>query len=275
MPKRILIGTPLKGDVPKSYLRSAVMISRLNTADMQFEFVLLDGPAVMQARNEIAEYAITHNFDELIFWDKDLKLEVDGEDRTIPAIQRLVAYDKDIVSFIYSTRTLKTHWHLNLMPGTVADEQGLMKAERCSIGFSKIKTHVFRKIAEDNPDNRVTIVDPNRKARHMTDFFPMGVYGKNTPAGRIARIREVIDRYQDMPGIAYEHVKEILTDRVDEPNMYISEDYQFCLLARKSGFDLHVDTKILMSHEGMATFPISTAALKEMLDEPWRKAGPS
>ena len=59
MPKRILIGTPLKGDVPKSYLRSAVMISRLNTADTQFEFVLLDGPAVMQARNEIAEYALS------------------------------------------------------------------------------------------------------------------------------------------------------------------------------------------------------------------------
>jgi hypothetical protein len=275
MPKRILIGTPLKGDVPKSYLRSAVMVSRLNTADVQFEFVLLDGPAVMQARNEIAEYALTHNFDELIFWDKDLKLEVDGDDRTIPALQRLAAYDKDIVSFIYSTRTLKTHWHLNLMPGAVSDEQGLMKAERCSIGFSKIKTHVFRKIAEDNPDSRVTIIDPNRNPRHMTDFFPMGVYGKNTPAGRIERIRAAMEQYKDLPGIAYERISEILTERLEEPNMYISEDYQFCLLARKSGFDLHVDTRILMSHEGNVTYPIATKTLKEMLDEPWRKGGPS
>ena len=275
MPKRILIGTPLKRDVPKSYMRSAVMVSRLNTADTQFEFVLLDGPAVMQARNEIVEYALKHSFDELVFWDKDLKLEVDGEDRTIPALQRLVAYDKDIVSFIYSTRTLKTHWHLNLMPGTAIDEQGLMKAERCSIGFSKIKTHVFRKIAEDNPDSRFTIIDPNLNPRHMKDFFNMGVYGKNTPAGRVGRIREVLDRYQDLPGIAYEKIKEVLTERVDEPNMYISEDYQFCILARKSGFDLHVDTKILMSHEGTTTFPIPTAMLKEMIDEPWRKGGPS
>ena len=81
--------------------------------------------------------------------------------------------------------------------------------------------------------------------------------------------------FNTMLGAVYERINEILTERLDEPNMYISEDYQFCLLARKSGFDLHVDTRILMSHEGNVTYPIATKTLKEMLDEPWRKGGPS
>ncbi len=56
--KRILIGTPLKGDIPKSYFRTSLQMVTAEIPDVKLDWILLDGPAVQIARNEIAHYAV-------------------------------------------------------------------------------------------------------------------------------------------------------------------------------------------------------------------------
>ncbi len=136
--KRILIGTPLKGDIPKSYFRTSLQMVTAEIPDVKLDWILLDGPAVQIARNEIAHYAVEQKFDELIFWDKDVLAQRNGEDVTASALMRLIGHDRDIVTAVYSSRSLNTHWHVHPIKGEEPDEAGLQRVERASIGFSKI-----------------------------------------------------------------------------------------------------------------------------------------
>ena len=56
--KRILIATPLKGDIPAAYFKASLQLATMNSKDYKFDWCLLDGPAVQQARNELAHYAM-------------------------------------------------------------------------------------------------------------------------------------------------------------------------------------------------------------------------
>jgi hypothetical protein len=147
--KRVLIATPLKGDIPRSYFKTSLQLAAASVPGVKFDWCLLEGPAVQQARNELVAYALEHRFDEIIWWDKDVLAEQHGEDVTAEAILRLLKHDVDIVCAIYSTRSLKTHWHMHLIPGQAADEEraaegvplgsGLlkMKIEWCSSGWRR------------------------------------------------------------------------------------------------------------------------------------------
>ena len=49
--KRILIATPLKGDIPAAYFKASLQLATMNSKDYKFDWCLLDGPAVQQARD--------------------------------------------------------------------------------------------------------------------------------------------------------------------------------------------------------------------------------
>ena len=268
--KRILIGTPLKGEIPKSYFRTSLLMASAQIPDVKLDWVLLDGPAVQIARNEIAAYAIENNFDELIFWDKDVLAQRNGLDVTDSALMRLIGHDCDIVTSVYATRSLDTHWHVSTLPGEVANHQGLQKVERASIGFSKIKVSVLKKIAADNPDRVAMLIDPNRAPRSIPELFPMELTGRNTPAYRLKEIKNALAECKNDDKLRARIERE-LSVRYDEPNAYLSEDYGFCKLARESGYDIWMDTLMLLGHETKVTVPIETPKLMEMLSEPWRK----
>ena len=156
-------------------------------------------------------------------------------------------------------------------PGSdeVADEQGLQRVEKASIGFSKIKTSVFKKIAADNPD-RVAMLFDHRAPRSIPELFPMELTGRNTPAYRLKEIKNVLTECKNDDKLRMRIERE-LTVRYDEPNAYLSEDYGFCKLARESGYDIWMDTLMVLGHETNVTVPIETPKLMEMLSEPWRK----
>lgn len=268
--KRILIGTPLKGEIPKSYFRTSLIMASAKIPNVKLDWVLLDGPAVQIARNEIAAYAIENKFDELIFWDKDVLAQRNGEDVTDSALMRLMSHDCDIVTSVYAARSLNTHWHVSPLPNEVANEQGLQKVERTSIGFSKIKTSVFKKIAADNPDRLAMLIDPNRPPRAIPELFPMELQGRNTPTYRLQQIKNALTECKNDEKLRMRIERE-LNVRYDEPSAYLSEDYGFCKLARDSGFDIYMDTLMTLGHETKVTVPIETPKLMEMLSEPWRK----
>ena len=268
--KRILIGTPLKGDIPKSYFRTSLQMATAKIPDVKLDWILLDGPAVQIARNEIAAYAIEQKFDELIFWDKDVLAQRDGEDVTAGALMRLMSHDKDIVTAVYSSRSLNTHWHVHPIKGEEPDENGLQRVERASIGFSKIKVSVFKKIASQNPDRVAVLVDPNKAPKSVPELFPMELKGRNTSEHRIKQIWAALSEVKNDDALR-SRIERELTIRYDEPNAFLSEDYGFCDLARAAGYDIWMDTLMVLGHQASVVVPIESAKLLEMLSEPWRK----
>jgi hypothetical protein len=268
--KRILIGTPLKGDIPKSYFRTSLQMATAAIPDVKLDWILLDGPAVQIARNEIAAYAIDQKFDELIFWDKDVLAQRDGEDVTSSALMRLMSHDRDIVTAVYSSRSLNTHWHVHPMKGEEPDENGLQRVERASIGFSKIKVDVLRKIAAQNPDRVAVLVDPNKAPKSVPELFPMELKGRNTAEYRLKQIWAAMSEVKNDEALRARIERE-LTIRYDEPNAFLSEDYGFCDLARAAGYDIWMDTLMVLGHQASVVVPIESAKLLEMLSEPWRK----
>jgi len=267
--KRVLIGTPLKGDLPKHYVATCIKLTHLNDPDVKFDWIMLDGPSVQVARSEIAAYALKHKFDELIFWDKDVHSVQEGKDNTASAIMRLVDHDADFVCGLYSSRGLQTHWHVNGIEGEEPDPKtGLQKVNRAAIGFSKIRMRVFEKVAKDNPEFTGVLIDPNHAPIVLQEFFPMALQGPNTPRERIAKIRGILK--DDLPN-KLERLEREAFLVYDQPSEHIGEDYWFCDLAKASGFDVMIDSFMVMSHTGTTDFPIPTPALMQCLSEPWRK----
>ena len=268
--KRILIGTPLKGDIPKSYFRTSLQMVTAEIPDVKLDWILLDGPAVQIARNEIAHYAVEQKFDELIFWDKDVLAQRNGEDVTASALMRLISHDRDIVTAVYSSRSLNTHWHVHPIKGEEPDEAGLQRVERASIGFSKIKVPVFKKIALANVDRVAMLVDPNKAPKLVPELFPMELKGRNTPEHRMKQIWAALSEVKNDEALR-PRIERELTIRYDEPNAFISEDFGFCDLARAAGYDIWMDTLMVLGHQASVVVPVETAKLLEMLSEPWRK----
>jgi len=268
--KRILIGTPLKGDIPKSYFRTSLQMVTAEIPDVKLDWILLDGPAVQIARNEIAHYAVEQKFDELIFWDKDVLAQRNGEDVTASALMRLIGHDRDIVTAVYSSRSLNTHWHVHPIKGEEPDEAGLQRVERASIGFSKIKVPVLKKIALANIDRVAMLVDPNKSPKLVPELFPMELKGRNTPEHRMKQIWAALSEVKNDEALRARIERE-LTIRYDEPNAFISEDFGFCDLARAAGYDIWMDTLMVLGHQASVVVPVETGKLLEMLSEPWRK----
>ena len=268
--KRILIGTPLKGDIPKSYFRTSLQMATAQVPDVKLDWILLDGPAVQIARNEIAHYAVEQKFDELIFWDKDVLAMRNGEDVTASALMRLIGHDRDIVTAVYSSRSLDTHWHVHPIKDEEPDESGLQRVERASIGFCKIKVPVFKKIALANIDRAAMLVDPNKAPKLVPELFPMELRGRNTPQYRLQQIWAALSEVKNDEALRARIERE-LTIRYDEPNAFISEDFGFCDLARAAGYDIWMDTLMVLGHQASVTVPIESGKLLEMLSEPWRK----
>lgn len=88
---------------------TSLQLAAQKLSDIKLDWILLDGPAVQMARNQLAAYAIEKNFHELIFWDKDVVAQTDGQNTTVSAIMRLISHDVDMVCGIYGTRSMDTH----------------------------------------------------------------------------------------------------------------------------------------------------------------------
>ena len=271
--RRILICTPLKGDIPSTYFKTSLQLATAKLPGLKLDWTLLEGPAVQMARNELVAHAREGKFDELIFWDKDVVADDEGENVTAGAIVRLLSHDVDMVCAPYSARSMTTHWHIQPLPGEKAAENGLQKVSRACIGFSKIKLSVFDRVEQRNPWRKAVLIDPNKNPKPVTEFFPMGVQGKNTPEYRLKQIQKLMEEDFKSNDARVERIKRELELVYDEPNLFAGEDYWFCDLVREAGIDIYLDTFAVMGHLGQAVLPISTKTLVRALNEPWRQEG--
>lgn len=269
--RRILIATPLKGDIPSAYFKTSLQLATANIPGIKFDWTFLEGPAVQMARNELVAHAREQKFDELIFWDKDVTAELNGENVTSGAIMRLVSHDKDFVCAPYSARSLSTHWHIQPKEGEGPDKDGLQKVTRACIGFSKIRLSVFDKIEAKNPWRKAVLIDPNHAPKTVTEFFPMGVQGKNTPEYRLKQIADLLNGDFKSHEAQIDRIRREVELVYDDANYFAGEDYWFCDLARDAGVDIYLDTLLVMGHISKAILPISTPILLRSLQEPWRQ----
>ncbi len=260
--RKILIATPLKGEISKEYNLALLSILQKSGPDLQFSYVFITGTAVHFARNEAALIARRDGYTDIIWWDADLR-------PTSAQVDRLLSFDEDIVAMMYPRREVKTSWHITAIKDEPTRPDGLQKVFKCAIGFSIMKVSALNRIAAAYPDHDCIRSEQanGENLAHLHDFFPMGILGPNSPVGRL----ESIKRYLLGGGIEIEVVKDIVTRRNPEQTMLTGEDYYFCRLALGAGISIHLDTQSIIKHKGDVEFPIETEELKVALAEGWRQ----
>ena len=114
------------------------------------------------------------------------------------------------------------------------------------------------------------LVDPNKAPKLVPELFPMELRGRNTSQYRLQQIWAALSEVKN-DEVLRARIERELTIRYDEPNSYISEDFGFCDLARAAGYDIWMDTLMVLGHQASVVVPIESGKLLEMLSEPWRK----
>lgn len=261
--RRILVATPLKSAIPPAYNRALIDLKSRATPELILDSIFISGTGVNFARNEIALYARNNHYDEILWWDVDLK-------PTTAQFDRLLAHDEDIVCAMYCRRDVQTNWHITALPGVQTRPDGLQQVFKCAIGFSKMKTSVFDRIAARFPDRACGRVEKHGdQPVYMHEFFPMELIGPNSTQGRLEAIRRYVI---DENGSDIMAVKAALTTRHIEHSVLTGEDYCFCRLAIASGQSIFLDTQMIVAHTGEQDFPIPTEQLEAALKENWRKS---
>lgn len=261
--RQILIATPLKGDLPEEYFTAWVGLMARQLQNVKLGYSFISGTAIHSARDELVGYARRLNYDEIVFWDKDIPAT--GE-----TFARLLSHDVPIVCCAYSKRKKKTAWHFKMIPGEEPNAAGLLKVENCAIGYSKIKISVFEEIERRTPDRAYLMHESEDETpRNLHQFFPHELRGPNTPEARLESIIAILEEAKG-PYIHPEGLWAAIRSHHDTPSRMHGEDYSFCRIAREAGFDILLDTQMLMKHTGTCAFPIPTAELESMLQEPWR-----
>jgi len=114
------------------------------------------------------------------------------------------------------------------------------------------------------------LTDPNKAPKSVPELFPMELRGRNLPGHRVQQIWQALSEVKN-DSVLRARIERELTIRYDELNVYISEDYGFCDLARAADYDIWMDTLMVLGHQASVVVPIESAKLLEMLSEPWRK----
>jgi len=251
--RKILVATPLKGEIPPEYMRTLIALLGAKLPDTKFIYAFLGGCTVQWARDELVQTAIRNGCTEVLFWDKDLE-------PTLEHGLRLLSHDVDVVCGLYSKRHLNTHWHVHGDPSSKESRaDGLMKVLKVAIGFSKIKISVFAKLARHYPERVYWKHDGGEEPVTLHEFFPMGIVGPNSYRGKLERIRTAARG--DDAGSA-------LT--VISTNQIRGEDFYFRELCEEAGIPLYLDPNLIIPHDGNIRFPIPTPQLLAMINEPWR-----
>ena len=236
MKRRILIASPVKDAFPAHYVKAIVELLMNPPPGCGLGLMHSRSGGIHFARDQMADYALKHNYDETIFWDIDL----------IPSLamfHRLCSHDTaDIVCGFYAKKDPLTHFNVQQITSATPDPTtGLIEVSRCAIGFSKINSRVFRKIIADTPDRAYNLMNE----------------GESRPT----------PYHQLFPS-------ELIESEPGKLRLYLGEDYGFLRLADQSGFRPLLDPQLLVPHLGECAFPIDTDVLLKALAENWRQTPP-
>lgn len=265
---RVLIVTPLKGDISRHYSKTLIELLNGHIDGFELGHVFMTGNCVMGARDWGAYKLEQEGWDKLIFWDADLNPS--------PAdFVRLLAHKEDFVCAPYCKRETDTNWHFfPISPETGILPNGLWQMNQAAIGFSSIDKSVFARIKTCNPWLTYTNQEQGVGKTQLHQYFPWQIVGPNSDMGKLRRITDHLNKALSGPHNSASLLAEmasILADDDHSQNLMQGEDYGFCRMAREAGVKIWLDTKLIVPHLGECSYPIAHDNLVRMIAEPWRQ----
>lgn len=249
-------------------------------ADWDVCWAATSGTSVNLARDELADLAIRSKFNLLCFWDIDLGT---FDPKTmLDMFGRLFSHDVDgVVAGQYVGHKFVSAWH----GATAADNatprpDGLMEMAQVPLGFSTIPVSCLKRIREAHPQREYVVKETEKQVAKakMFEYFPIGVHGPCSDGGKVARIKEVLNKPK--PDSIFEHeawaaaqagdIREIINDSRYETNYLLGEDYGFCQLCRQAGVKLYIDNNLIIPHESSVRLPVNNLELLAEISQSWR-----
>lgn len=190
-------------------------------------YTLAGESLVQRGRNHIAQQALAHGVDKLMFIDADtgwtwdqLKTILDSPHPIIAGLVPLKIYPISLNYLPFAEDENHFQGAVRGLDGTrkLAESRGsnVFKVPFVGTAFMCIDTKVLIKMAE------------------TTDhyFYPNPVNGEPLSHWDFFHVGSIVDTF-------------------------LSEDWSFCDKARKLGFDVHVDSSVLLNHTGNHTFRVA------------------
>lgn len=271
MKRRVLIACPAKGGVSGHWFEQHEALQKLDHPDYDFEFVIETGHGgINLARNIIADEAIKRDVWKVVQIDADMRwLAAD--------VVRLVSVPEPIVYAPYvAKRGGPVRWILVKTPGAEIDQRGLLQCDFVGTGAMSCEVAALRAMVDFYPERRFVYEDDvTCEKKTMTELFPMGLVGPNTPEGKIARIKGVLEHMLLVPCATDEEQRTFLHQKLDSietivnakthevESRLLGEDYHFSRLARKAGFKLWCDIQHCVGHIGDAVYPLGPEQLSQ------------
>ncbi len=223
----IMIATPIDDGHRRCFWESVRLLERTpDPAGHTYHVVTFPGDSlVTRVRNKILhEFFFLTKHDYLGFIDSDIDF-LPGD------AFKLAAHRLPIVCGLYGIKEPKLRWCMNSLPGEFVDPKtGLQKVATAGTGWLFIHRSVIATMiaaADSWTHWKIKYIDDHsRQPRHWLFF----------------------DGVVEHPGL--------------DPNPRgMSEDWAFCFFARQLGFDIWMDTRAIVLHEGNIMYPLECRRL--------------
>lgn len=251
MKKRVLVTCSAKGGVPYYWFSAYDQTLRMQHAEYDFEFLMESGnSAINISRNIAAQSAIEQGYWKLVQIDKD-------QFWNPTQLVALVSREEDIVAAPYvKKKSGPVSWLIVKTPGAEVREDGMLQCDFVGTGMLSTSVAALQHMVDFFPERRFDYEDESGATKSMTELFPIGLVGPNTPEGKLARIA-LAGTFQEVQDIL--HGTEVGTGASGA--RMLGEDYGFGHLARKSGLKLWCDTRQIVGHVGDVVYPVTPEAL--------------
>jgi FkbM family methyltransferase len=220
-PVTLSLAIPVYGGVdPHFYSSMLALTSRRGERDYRIHLppALVGESLVCRARNRLACDFLASDASHLLFIDSDLIFSPEHVDRIAAHAARGVP----IVAGLYPKKQRALGWVCNVLePCPEPDEHDLQPVKYAGTGFLCIAREVFVAMMAAYPEARYDPDDGDAWDRDLWEFFPVGI--RECPETGRRRL--------------------------------LSEDWWFCQRARDLGYEVMMDTRIVLKHVGQFIYP--------------------
>lgn len=225
---RVSIATPIDDGHKFCYWQSLLSLATARTGH-DFRLALFPGDSLIpRARDNMNHLFYFGTADDYNFFvDSDIDFRIED-------ILQIVDRRLPLCAGLYAIKEEKLRWCMNTIKDEPADPAtGLQKVATAGTGFFCYHRSVVARLIAAAPQW------PHWKVRYIDD------------AHRDERYHLFADEVIDDP------------EEFTHSPRRMSEDWSFCYFARKLGYDVWMDTKVITLHDGGIKYPLNTRRLTE------------
>jgi FkbM family methyltransferase len=215
----VFVALPVYGGVDPWFHQSLMELIR--SKDRPYKLTVhhhVGDSLVSRARNKLVKAFLDSEATHLLFIDTDLIFSPEH-------VARIVSHGEPIVAGLYPKKQRELGWVCNLLePSPEVDARGLQPVKYAGTGFLCIAREVFEELVDAYHELRYDPDEGDGEVGSLWDLFKVGVW--------------------ECPETGYRR--------------YLSEDWWFCQLARDSGYEVLMDTQIILKHVGQFIYPFDS-----------------